>query len=223
MKNTVFIIILLLLLWYFLADKETQQESVIVGAYPWQVDILADGKSRVFGIILNESRLQDVSQILKATPELALYASEKKTAVEAYYKNILLGGLIGSFIFTLDVPVEARDKFRNNAVKQKLLNDREYKYELDKVAYEQLKIAKVKNLVYLPTVQLDEDTIVKRFGKPADKIKLKNNEAGWHYLYPEKGLDLIYNKDGKEMLQYVQPKDFNLLLEPLLSRQNLKH
>ena len=223
MKKTLSIVILLLLLWFLLVDKDPEQGKVITGLYPWQVDILPNGKSRVFGVILNETSLQEVTRILKSTPELALYDSEKQTVVEAYYKSILLGGLIGSFIFTLDVPTEQLDKIKISAVKKKRLKDNEFKYELDKVTSEQMKIFKVKNLVYLPTVQLDEATIIKRFGQPEDKVKLKNNEAGWHYLYPEKGLDLIFNEEGKEMLQYVSPRDFNLLLEPLLSRQNLKH
>lgn len=223
MKKILVVVIIPLLLWFFLADKESRHEKAIVGLYPWQVEILADGNSRVFGVVLNETSLQEVSGILKARPELALYDSEKQAVIEAYYKNILLGGLIGSFIFTLDVPAEQLNNIKNNAVKQKRLKDHEFKYELDKVTSEQVKIFKVKNLVYLPTVQLDEATIVKRFGQPEDKLKLKNNEPGWHYLYPEKGLDLIFKEEGKEMLQYVSPKDFNLLLEPLLSHQNLKH
>ena len=76
----------------------------------------------------------------------------------------------------------------------------------------------MKNLIYIPAVQLDEEIIVKRFGKPIHKIKLKTKETGWHYLYPEKGLDLIYKEEGKEILQYVLPKKFNALLEPLQSR-----
>lgn len=73
----------------------------------------------------------------------------------------------------------------------------------------------MKNLIYIPTVQLDEETIVRRFGEPTYKIKLKTKEPGWHYLYPEKGLDLIFKEEGKEVLQYVLPKNFNALLEPL--------
>lgn len=215
-------IVVIVLLFVLFTDKTADKKQAINGLYPWQVEMLANGKSRVFGIVLSETILKEVSAILNASPELALYDSKQGAVIEAYYKNILLGGLIGSFIFTLDIPESQLNKIKNNLIKKKKVNENEFKYELDKANAEQVKIFKVKNLVYLPTVQLDEETILERFGKPLEKIALKNKESGWHYLYPEKGLDLIYREEGKEMLQYVSPKEFNLLLEPLLFHQNLK-
>jgi hypothetical protein len=39
-----------------------------------------------------------------------------------------------------------------------------------------------------------------------------------HFLYPAKGLDLILDRKGKEVLQYVAPRDFARLREPLTAR-----
>jgi hypothetical protein len=35
-----------------------------------------------------------------------------------------------------------------------------------------------------------------------------------HWLYPEKGLDLMLNDSGKEVLQYVAPREFATLARP---------
>ena len=78
----------------------------------------------------------------------------------------------------------------------------------------------VKTLNYIPAVQFDDDLIINRFGVPAEKIKLEGKQVGWHYLYPDRGLDIIYSEEGKEVLQYVLPKDFNALTAPLQSHQN---
>lgn len=217
MKKVVIYIFLTLLLLFFLINKTPQDNVDISNVYPWQIEILNDGRTRVFGIIFNESKLDEISDRFKAEPIVALYESTKKSSLEAYYKNISFGGLIGSFILTLNATKEQLDEIKNESHKKQKTKNNEVKYKLDKFSTAKAKKISVKNLIYIPRVQLDEETIKKRFGKPTHKIKLKTKEIGWHYLYPEKGLDLIYKKEGKEVLQYVLPKDFNLLLEPLLT------
>ena len=217
MKKVVIILTLVLLALFLLVNKGNNDKTQIVEKYPWQITHLENGKSRVFGIVLGETSLKEVDSILKGSSKVALFEVDKNLSLEAYYKNISLGGLIGSFIFTLDSSNEQLNKIKKESVSKEPAENKGQRFNLDKLAIEKTKILIVKNLIYIPTVQLDEKTIVQRFGKPSEKIKLKTKEVGWHYLYPEKGLDLIYKEEGKEVLQYVQPKNFNLLLEPLRS------
>ncbi len=205
---------LVLVVLYFILDKNTENHKPIVEAYPWQITILADGKTRVFGIILGETLLREVSYNLNSTPKMALFKTNEKLTLEAYYKNISLGGLIGSFIITLDASSEQLNNIKNVS-KEKRAENKGVRYDLDKPTADNAASLRVKNLIYIPSAQLTEDIIIKRFGQPTQKIKLKTKEIGWHYLYPEKGLDLIYKEDGKEVLQYVLAKNFNALLEPL--------
>ena len=163
--------------------------------------------------MLDETTLKQVDEILKSQPKVALFETKEKLSLEAYYKNVSLGGLIGSFVITLNTTDAELMQFKQGSRKQ----------EFDKTLLDKAKNLIVKNLIYIPTVQLDEETIVKRFGTPTHKIKLKTKEVGWHYLYADKGLDLIYKEEGKEVLQYVLPKNFNALLAPLQSLQNQKH
>ncbi len=215
MKKAIIILLLVLFTLFLLVNKGTKDNTQIVEKYPWQITPLEHGRSSVFGIVLGETSLREVDSILKGSSEVALFELDKQFSLEAYYKNISLGGLIGSFIFTLDASNEQFNKIKKESVNKEPAENKGQRYNLDKLAIEQVKTLIVKNLIYIPTVQLDEKTIVKRFGKPSMKIKLKTKEVGWHYLYPEKGLDLIFKEEGKEVLQYVLPKDFNLLLEPL--------
>jgi len=217
MKKIIILSILVILVLFFMFNEKTGNGKLIVQTYPWQVKVLPDGKSSVFGIVLGETSLQEVDAILKSTSKMALFELNKKLALEAYYKNVSLGGLIGSFIFTLDASDEKLKKIKKESHKQKRAENKGLRYDLDKPASDKSKSLIVKNLIYVPTVQLDEKTIVQRFGQPTYKIKLKTKDLGWHYLYPEKGLDLIFKEEGKEVLQYVLPGKFNLLLEPLQS------
>lgn len=217
MKKIIVIGVVVFIGILFLVNKPNQPDNKIVDKYPWQITILPGGQSRIFGVILNETTLKEVIAILKDRPVVALFESDGTLSLEAYFKNITLGGLIGSFIFTLDVTELQLNEIKTNNSKQQKLEKSGFRYELD--LPESVKAEKyiVKSLNYIPTVQLSEEMIVKRFGIPQQKIALKNKEVGWHYLYPEKGLDLIYKKEGREVLQYISPKYFNLLSAPLQS------
>ena len=217
MKKIDVILVVILMAFFLLQSKKTNNHSRIAENYPWQIKILANGQTRIFGVVLGENKLKDVDVILNSTPKVALFESKDKLVLEAFYKDIPLGVLSGSFIFTLDVPSDQLKKIKNKSIKQEPAGNNSKRYELDKYMLEASKSYVINDLIYIPTVQLDEDMIIKRFGKPTYKIKLKTKEIGWHYLYPEKGLDLIYKQDDKEVLQYVIPKRFNLLLEPLQS------
>ena len=217
MKKIIIISILIVLALFFMFNKKTGNNKSIVQTYPWQINVLADGRSRVFGVVMGETTLKEVDVILNSRPKMALFEAKNKLSLEAYYKNITLGGMIGSFIFTLDVTDDQLNKIKKESTMKKRTDSNGIRHELDKPASDKSKIFIVKNLIYIPSAQLDDNTIINRFGKPEYKIKLKTKELGWHYLYPEKGLDLIYKEEGKEVLQYVAPKEFNLLLKPLQS------
>jgi hypothetical protein len=217
MKKSIIVSVLILLVLFFMFNEKTENNNPSTETYPWQVSILADGRSSVFGIVLGETSLVEVNAILKSVPKLAVFEVNKKLSLEAYYETVSLGGLIGNFIFTLESQDDQLNEIKKKSRHIKRVNNNGIRYALDRVASEKLKRVKMKNLIYIPAAQLDEEIIVKRFGKPKHKIKLKTKEIGWHYLYPEKGLDLIYKEEGKEVLQYVSPKEFNLLLEPLQS------
>jgi hypothetical protein len=139
----------------------------------------------------------------------------------------VLGGLSGDFIFTLDVTEAELNKLKSTSLKQKRAEDNGRRFDLDKDAAESVKNFRVKNLIYIPLVQLDENMVIKRFGVPAEKIQMKDAEnknivpSVIHFLYPDKGLDLILNEKGKEVMQYVSPQQFNVLLAPLRQSQNL--
>ena len=223
MKHIIIIGIFVTVALFFMVNEKIDNDNPIVEKYPWQVSVLPDGRSRVFGIVLDETTLKQVDEILKSQPKVALFETKEKLSLEAYYKNVSLGGLIGSFVITLNTTDAELMQFKQGSRKQERAENNGVRHEFDKTLSDKAKNLIVKNLIYIPTVQLDEETIVKRFGTPTHKIKLKTKEVGWHYLYADKGLDLIYKEEGKEVLQYVLPKNFNALLAPLQSLQNQKH
>ena len=72
---------------------------------------------------------------------------------------------------------------------------------------------KVRAVGFIPSINLDEQTIVTRFGEPAERVR--GSDGVEHLLYPAKGLDIILSTTGKELMQYVAPVNFETLRTPL--------
>jgi hypothetical protein len=71
----------------------------------------------------------------------------------------------------------------------------------------------VKAISVIPTVNIDEATVIQRFGQPGERVVVSEKRV--HLLYPQQGLDVVVDGDSKELLQYVAPRNFASLREPL--------
>ncbi|MFY9514641.1 MAG: hypothetical protein WAQ05_27045, partial [Rubrivivax sp.] len=70
-------------------------------------------------------------------------------------------------------------------------------------------------LSFIVAVNLDAATLQQRFGPPAERWR--QGERLEHWLYPERGLAVLLDAQGKEVLQVAAPADFERRLRaPLL-------
>ena len=182
--------------------------------YPWQIKITAKGNSQVFGIELDEMPLGHAARALKKNYEIGLFENKNGVlSLEAYFSEFARGGLSGKLIVLIQTDKNMLDNFKASSVKQKRQESGGIKYTLsvkDQKHAEQLIIS---GLSYIPYSQLDKEMIEKRFGIP-DRVVTSSDKLN-HYIYIKKGLDLIQDDNGKELLQYVSPKNMQRLLEPL--------
>ena len=187
--------------------------------YPWQINITAAGNSQVFGIELDKTPLGHAASTLKKRYEVGLFEDKQgKLSLEAYFNELTKGGLSGKVIVLLKTDNHQLQTFKTNSLKGKRQESGEIKYILtknDQKVSEQLIIS---SLSYIPYVNLDKDTIEKRFGVADEVIRVKDGLV--HYIFTKKGLDIIYSEDGKEVLQYVSPKNISQLIEPLQQQEN---
>jgi hypothetical protein len=212
-SRTAWLGLLLLLFSACNSEREQPREDI----YPWQVSVQADGKSRVFGITVNQSRLLDATEVLGGNYELGLFETENQPlSLEAYFSEVTLGGISGKFILTLEALQGELSTLRDKALKRKVLESGARRYTVtyaDKMALSQKTIT---SLAYIPYINLDEEIIKSRFGEPAERIIVDQKRQ--HLLFPELGLDLLLDDDGKELLQYVAPAEFEKLRQPLLNK-----
>lgn len=182
---------------------------------PWEIERLDSGSTRVFGVELGVDTLVEAAKMLGPRYELALFGRrEEVPTLEAYYKEITLGGLSARVVLSLALTESDRERLRHNSLEDRVLAEGEERRWT--IASEDLPVAKTARVVgisYIPLVQIDEDTARTRFGEPDEIVRV--DDGTQHWLYAAKGLDLTLDPDGRELLQYVHPAHFERLRGPL--------
>ena len=182
---------------------------------PWQIEVDGQGGSKVFGLQPGVSTLAEVKAVLGNELEVAIIAQPNEVGmIEAYYSQVALGFVLAKMVVTIDLEQDAVNAMRERALKAKHMESTTRKITLHPDDLAQLDRLPVKALAVIPTVNLDEATVVQRFGQPEERIQVSEKRV--HLLYPRQGLDIVVDGYGKELLQYVAPRHFGLLRDPLL-------
>lgn len=207
-----FFLLAIILAVYPFLDQHEKPEAL--SGLPWQIEMKADSSTQVFGLHIGSSRLSDAIEILGDDMELAIIAAADETGnLEMYYGHYRAGLLSGKLVLQTNIDEQDIKRWRDNAVKSEYMaTGKAKKYTVSPDDMQQVLDEVIIGLTFIPAVNLDEEVILARFGKPGKRIE----SAGvTHFLYPEKGLDIALHESSKEVLQYVEPGAFHQLLQPL--------
>lgn len=189
-------------------------ESVLGQDLPWQITPTGDGSITVFGLTLGDSTLQDAVAKLGRRYELGLFvAPDGQINLEAYFRDTVLGGINAKIVVTAGLEQEILQNLLKAAASGERLPGDARKYPVSEADIPTALSAPIAFLTYAPYPELDDKLVLKRFGEPAERIAMDDNV---HWLYPEQGLDLVLNRDGKAILQYLPPRDFERIRMPLI-------
>ncbi len=185
---------------------------------PWQVESMADGSSKVFGLVLGKSTLQDAQQVFQEDAELSMFATDDgKRVVEGFFNSLTLSGLRAKMVVALDYSEQELSEIFDRGARISTMGTGKRKVALsgeDKTAAMHIPIA---TITYLPKANLDAAIVEKRFGLPSEKIEEQGTDIE-HWLYPDKGLDIALSEEQKDVLQYTLPSQFENLVAPLKAR-----
>lgn len=188
--------------------------SRTVQGLPWQIESLPDGMSEVFGLTLGRSTLGDARDRVGGEMELAIVAFEAETgSLEMFYRHYNAGMLSGKLIIAADIGAAALEAMRGRAVKASYMDSGARKFTLHPDDIAAAYRVPIKGITFMPAVRLDQDLVQQRFGPPAETITAQARTT--HFLYPDKGLDLMLDESGRAVLQYVAPRAFADLRQPL--------
>ena len=184
---------------------------------PWSINLDTEGKPEVFGVRLGVSDLQQARDAFQEQGKLNLFRSPQGDySAEAYFERLYLSGIRADVILRLAVDRSELERMFNRGLRISQLESGAKKIRLTEQDEATLGQAVIDHITYIPAANLDAELISSRFGEPARKMTEASGMV--HWLYPEKGLDIALNPDGKEVFQYLIPADFEQVLAPLKSK-----
>lgn len=199
----------------FISNDRKPEEQVVEGL-PWQIETLPDGVTRVLGLIPGVSTLDDARSRFGPDVQVAMIIAQGETgSVEAYYETVRVGLVSGKMILTLETSLAQREAMLRRAVKAEFMESATRRIMLADVDLQEANKAKISAITFIPSANLSEEIVLQRFGPPAERVR--TGERIEHFLYPDKGLDLRLDAKGKEVLQYVAPREFYRLRDPLVA------
>lgn len=183
---------------------------------PWHIEHPSPTTVRVFGLTLGEASTNEAEQRFKEEAKHSLFKSpEGKLIAEIFFEQVTLAGLRSKIVLTVDVPeAELKGMYERGLRLASTGSGKKVTMTPDDIA--RLRTLPISSLTYMPGVRVEEAMLLKRFGKPVQRIQEKNS-AAIHWLYPQNGLDITLGGGEKPLLQYVPPKDFDKLVNPLLA------
>ena len=118
MKTVIFLVILLIaFLTTYPFLKQAEHSNPLTGL-PWQIDVLADGTTTVFGINIGNSRLSDAVKHLGDDMEIAIIAATDEVGkLEMYFRSYRVGLLSGKIILSTTSSEQNIKRWRDNAIK----------------------------------------------------------------------------------------------------------
>lgn len=199
---------------FFLSDVGKREGVDPNANLPWQITADGNGGSTVFGLQPGASTMGDVRRQLGRDVDVAIVAAPGESgSVEGYYSQVALGFVLAKVIVTVDAEKGQILEMRGRALSEKPMESTTRKYKLQPEDLGRIDSLPIRAISVIPTVNLDEVTILQRFGTPQERIRIADHRT--HLLYPQLGLDVLVDGEGKELLQYVAPREFASLREPL--------
>ena len=187
-----------------------------VSGLPWQIEVLSSRQSRVFGVTIGADTLANAASHFGGDGELAIVTAPGESGtLEMYFNDVTAGAVAGKMLLTADLPAEQITAMRERASKIEYMQSSTKRATLAEPDAAAARQAVVSAITFIPAARLDEAIVLQRFGTPSERIR--TTETVEHFLYPERGLDLALDSDGKEVLQYVVPARFAVLRQPLLT------
>lgn len=183
---------------------------------PWQVALPVPGQSRVFGLSLPGSTLAQAQQRWGEGLTLALISGgDGPPSLEGYVERFETVGIGGRLLLAFDAETTAAALARWRAalpgVPQPSGGRR---HLLNAAALAELAPTALVGLSFIPAAQLDAQVLTDRFGAPVERIATGVRLE--HWLYPAMGLAVVLDAEGRDVLQYTAPADFERrLVAPL--------
>jgi len=183
---------------------------------PWHIGHPNADTIEVFGITLGQTNTDEAEQHFKEAAKPILFKSPSGQLVaEIFFEQVNLAGLKARIVLSIKAPDSELQAMFERGLRMNVTGSGK---EITLTPEDAAKIFEmpISSLTYMPLVRLEDAVFSKRFGPPQLRIREKKSGVV-HWLYPQNGLDIALGGEEKPLLQYVPPRDFDKLVDPLLA------
>ena len=200
----------------FIVDLFSPRSEKEQNLLPWHIEHPTANSTRVFGVTLNESNINEAEQVFKTDAKVSMFRSTQgKLTAEAYFDEVTLNGLKAKIVVTLAVPGAELQAMFDRSVRAKGVGSGK-QITLTTEDVTQVRRLPISSLTYMPSVRLEEADFTHRFGTPS--LRIRETKSGvMHWLYTQHGLDITFDGAAKPVLQYVALADLPALTAPLMA------
>lgn len=183
---------------------------------PWQATVNADGNVDAFGIVVGKTTLRETMIHFKSFPETGLFVDKDGTsALESFFGKKRVGLFEAKLVAESDASEEMRKGMLDRALERKPQPSGKWRYRLSEDDVRVANELPVKYLIYIPVVDYEQERIETLFGEPQGTHAMTEKAAYW--FYPDKGLILLLNNDGGDIMYYSAKRDYDALRERLVN------
>jgi len=192
------------------APSSASDAQTTAVAMPWDITLHKDGSTEVFGVHLGSTTLADTIVAWGMPDSIALFAKDTvPISVEVWFSHPRVSPMRAGIVLTLAVETSTMQTMMDEAQGHKTAADGDKKYILSDSHQEQLLQYNVKTLSYIPAYKgLEPAYLEQHVGRPAASWQQSEHLQSWYY--PDKGLTLIIDAEGKDVFQYQLPTTLQL-------------
>jgi len=195
---------LLAAVYVFLKPNVNDNTAELINM-PWQVEAQDDGSSLALGIHLGHTTVRQVIEFLDQDHELAIISNQQDhSGLELYYSHYRAGPLKAKLIISVQAEQKELFAMQERAKASSYVASGARKFALSREDYLRIQNWVVDALELIPSAGFDDQLIRNLFGEPQKVIAFDDKTQ--LYFYPNVGMAITLNEDSKEVIQYVEPR-----------------
>jgi len=179
--------------------KETNPEQL-----PWNAKILPNHKVQALGLTLTETTLEEAMKLYGKDVEIRLFSNKDETekSLEAYFPVIYIDSIKAALLLKLKTDEATLNGFYDRGIETTVTATGQRQVKISgKDIVKTLKLP-IETATLIPRKNLSYRALKIRFGEPAKIVHEKNIQIERWY-YPQYALEIIYDPEGPEALQYA--------------------
>ncbi len=204
--------VLLAFIGFFLLPDRTQTQRF--ENLPWQIEVVAQDRTRVLGIELGRTTLMELADRLPV-PDIRLFVGKDGSRkVEAFYSNARIEPFEANLVLVPDLDETAMEFVWDERTSERPMPSGARRYGLSDDALRALGRMSVVEMSYIPRARWDAELLRARFGDPVAHRRIDDDQDYW--LYPDSGLVItVPTGRGRVLMHYVTLERWEQVVERL--------